>query len=297
MLAGLVSCAGTVVATSSVSRSAPPDPPVSPPAPVSLNLPLTAPARPAPPVLPPWRRYAVAPPPMDGRPAISIVIDDLGVTRVGTERSLALPGPVTLAWFPFAHDLPQQIGLATALGHETLLHMPMQSFSNSTAQTGPDPLRIDLLPEDNLTLLRAAITAVPAAVGLNNHMGSVATGNSALMTLVAGETHRQGMLFLDSVVIPHSQGLPCALEAGVPAAGNDLFLDPIRQSCTVAQQLERVEQIARHRGYVIAIGHPHPKTLDGLAAWLPTVAERGFVLWPISTAIVFRNKIDLAASA
>lgn len=246
-------------------------------------------------LLPPWRRYAMAASAADGRPVISIVIDDVGVTRVGTERCIALPGPLTLAWFPFAPNLPEQVALASAHGHETLLHMPMQSFSNSTSQTGPNPLRIDLPPEVNLARLQAAIAAVPDAVGLNNHMGSVATANPALMKLVAEETRRQGMLFLDSVVIPHSQGLPRALEAGVPAAGNDIFLDPIRQHESVAQQLERVERIARHRGYAITIGHPHARTLDALAAWLPGVAAKGFVLWPVSATIAFRNRIDLLA--
>lgn len=172
--------------------------------------------------------------------------------------------------------------------------MPMQSFSNSTASTGPDPLRVDLPPEVNLARLRAAMAAVPEAVGLNNHMGSVATRDPALMSLVAAETHRQGMLFLDSVVIPHSQGLPCALQAGVPAAGNDIFLDPIDRAYSVPQQLEQVEHIARHRGYAITIGHPHPKTLDGLAAWLPGVAAKGFVLWPVSAAVIFRNRASPA---
>jgi hypothetical protein len=223
---------------------------------------------------------------------ISIVIDDLGATRF-TERAVALRGPLTLAWFPFAPRLPEQIAAASARGHEALLHMPMQSFSNSTAQTGPDPLRIDLPEEVNLARLRAAIAAVPDAVGLNNHMGSVATGNAPLMSLVAAETHQHGMLFLDSVVIPHSQGLPCALHAGVPAAGNDIFLDPIMGATSVLMQLARVEQIARHRGYAIAIGHPHPKTLEGLEAWLPGVAAKGFVLWPVSAAVAFRNRIEL----
>jgi len=250
------------------------------------------PAAPAALPLPPWRRYAIAPPPAEGKPVISIVIDDLGVTHF-TDRAVALPAPLTLAWFPFAPRLAEQVSASTARGHETLLHMPMQSFSNSTLQTGPDPLRIDLPPEANLARLRAAIAAVPSAVGLNNHMGSVATRDPRLMSLVAVETHQQGMLFLDSVVVPHSQGLPCALQAGVPAAGNDIFLDPILGSYSVLQQLARVEQIARHRGYAIAIGHPHPHTLEGLEAWLPGVAGKGLVLWPVSAAVAFRNCIEL----
>ena len=136
---------------------------------------------------------------------------------------------------------------------------------------------------------------MPDTVGLNNHMGSVATKNVPLMTIVAAQTKLATMLFLDSVVIPHSQGLPCALEAGVPAAGNDIFLDPIHSTFSVYEQLDRAIHIAHHRGYVIAIGHPHPKTLAGLEAWLPTAADKGLVLWPLSAAVAFRNRLDVAA--
>ena len=275
------------------ARAAHATPLLTPPAPALAASAPTVPATPASASLPRWRRFAIQASDADSRPAISVVIDDLGVMRE-TERAVALPGPLTLAWFPFAPRLAEQVGAATARGHEALLHMPMQAYSNSTAATGPDPLRVDLPPAINLERLRAAIAAVPDTVGLNNHMGSVATLSAPLMTLVAEEVRHQNMLFLDSVVVPHSEGLPCALRAGVPAAGNDIFLDPINTSMPVSEQLARAEAISRHRGYVITIGHPHPKTLDALAAWLPTVAAKGFVLWPVSAAVVFRNGIDLS---
>ena len=244
--------------------------------------------------LPPWRRFAVAPAPADGRPVIAIVIDDVGELRGPSERAVALPGAVTLAWFPFSRDLANQVAASSARGHETLLHMPMQaSYTNSIAQTGPDPLRVDIPRDVNLSRLRTAMQAVPQAVGLNNHMGTLVTRNEPLMEMVAGETRSRGMLFLDSMVVAHSYGLPTALQAGVPAAANDIFLDPIMGSASVLQQLDRVEHAARHRGYAIAIGHPHPRTLEGLEAWLPTVAAKGLVLWPISAAVAFRNHLDL----
>ena len=44
--------------------------------------------------LPRWQRYAVArPADIIDRPAITIVIDDLGVMHAGTERVVAMPGP------------------------------------------------------------------------------------------------------------------------------------------------------------------------------------------------------------
>lgn len=245
------------------------------------------------PVLPTWRRNAVGVAFGDPRPKIAIVIDDLGATHPHTEQTVALPGPLTLSWFPFATNLSDQIAAAAARGHEAMLHMPMQAFSNSTAQTGPDPLRIDLPASVNTARLVAAFAAVPNIVGLNNHMGSVATRDVALMDIVARETRARDMLFLDSVVIPHSVALQRAELAGVPAAARDVFIDNVADSSIIRAQLAEIEAFALQHGYAIAIGHPRPHTLEALEVWLPTLAAKGFALWPISATVALRNRMEL----
>jgi len=240
---------------------------------------------------PRWQRLAVPGAPMDGRPTITIVIDDLGVIHPWTSRAAALPGPLTLAWFPFARSLPEQIGEARLRGHEAILHMPMQAFSNSTAWTGPDPLRIDLPLPENLRRLQAALDAVPDTVGLNNHMGSVATRSEPLMDLVAAEAKRRDMLVLDSVTIGHSLAYRQAALAGVPAASRDIFIDNSNDSASIRGQLALIEATARRQGHVIAIGHARPLTVEALDTWLPTLHARGFVLQPLSATVAFRNEI------
>lgn len=299
VLAGLFAAAGALApAVHSPAQTNETIPPQTPPdaLPLLANGPEPFPAAdPPPPVaeVPAWRRNAVTVAFDDTRPKIAVVIDDMGVMRARTAQALELPGPLTLAWFPFAPNLPEQVQMAAARGHEAMLHMPMQSFSNSTAQTGPDPLRVDLPPEVNLARLIAAIAAVPEIVGLNNHMGSVATRDPALMDLVAQQVHAHGLLFLDSVVVPHSVALRRAEAAGVPAAARDVFIDYTANPAGIQGQLADVEAFARKNGYAIAIGHPRPHTLTALAEWLPTLADKGFVLWPISATVALRNAIGL----
>lgn len=296
LTASMFSPAMRAPAQTAAESLAEPDPPLPP---LPAAPPVAAPSAevaPAVPGLPAWRRHAVAVAAADPRPKIALVIDDMGVMRARTAQALALPGPLTLAWFPFAPDLPGQMQAAAARGHEALLHMPMQSFSNSTLQTGPDPLRIDLPAEVNLDRLRAAFAAVPGVVGLNNHMGSVATRDPALMELVALQVRTHGMLFLDSVVVPHSLGLKQAEAAGVPAAGRDVFIDNTANPATIHTQLLEIEATARRLGYAIAIGHPRPHTLAALADWLPTLPGKGFVLWPIAATVALRNGIAPAAA-
>jgi polysaccharide deacetylase 2 family uncharacterized protein YibQ len=251
------------------------------------------PTVPATPLSPRWQRYAVALPPKADRPAITIVIDDLGVMHAATERVVAMPGPLTLSWFPFAHNVAAQVAAAIPRGHEMTLHMPMQSYGLTTAWTGPDPLRIDLPDAVNLARLHAAMDAVPNTVGLNNHMGSVATRNPALMALVARETKARNMLFLDSVVVAHSYGYSEARDAGVPAAARDIFIDHSNDPREIRDQLAQIEAMARRRGHVIAIGHPWPHTIAALEEWLPTLNAKGFSMWPLSAMVARRNGLKM----
>lgn len=255
------------------------------------------PAHALPEIVPTWRRNAVAVDFADPRPKIAVVIDDMGVAEPWTVRAAALPGPLTLSWFPFAPSLPSQVAMGRDHGHEATLHMPMQSFSNSLSQTGPDPLRIDLPPAVNLARLRAALDAVPDTVGLNNHMGSVATRDAALMDLVARETAERTMLFLDSVTIPHSVALARCELAGVPSAARDVFIDNVNDAPSIRASLLSIENFARRFGYAIAIGHTRARTIEALEEWLPTLGPKGFVLWPISATVAYRNRMSFAVQA
>jgi polysaccharide deacetylase 2 family uncharacterized protein YibQ len=256
---------------------------------------VTGQVTPVPDLVPRWQKFAVPRKRGDRRPMLSIVIDDMGFMHLGTGRAVALPGPLTLSWFPFATNLPTQVAAAAARGHEATLHMPMQAFSDSLYQTGPDPLRIDLPAAENMRRLRAALDGVPQTVGLNNHMGSVATRDIPLMDLVALEAKSRGMLFLDSLVIGHSVAYRQSALIGVPAASRDVFIDDSHDKTVMRHQLAEAVSIAKRYGHVIAIGHPRPATLDVLEAWLPGAeAREGVALTPLSAVVAHRNAIPMA---
>jgi polysaccharide deacetylase 2 family uncharacterized protein YibQ len=89
---------------------------------------------------------------------------------------------------------------------------------------------------------------------------------------------RDNLFFIDSFTHHESVALQIARENGVPAIKRDVFLDPDSSPATVAREFERMKQLARERGHVVAIGHPHPATLDLLERELPLLAGEGFEL-------------------
>lgn len=269
------------------------EPPDKPP-PILPTSPQTTPRTAPEPALPLWQRYSATAPLADGRPWIAIVIDDLGLDRKRSARTVALPGPLTLAWLPYAHDVTKQAQVARAHGHEILLHAPMQPQGKENP--GPNALTVDLSSEEIRKRVNAGLVLLPEAVGLNNHMGSRFTRDAAAMAPVVAELKSRGQLFLDSRTALNSIAGDVARAAGVPTALRDVFLDNEPIPAAVAERLAETEAIARRRGQAIAIGHPHEVTLDALEPWLRGLAARGFVLAPVS-AIVKRERGALAHAA
>ncbi len=264
----------------------PPPPPALTPKPVVAMLPPpVAPLEPpkVAPGSPLWKKNALpfrAPP---GKPAIAIVIDDMGVDRKRSNRAVSLPAPLTLAWLPYAHELPAQARAARAAGHELMLHLPMEP--SGSADPGPQALRVSLDKGEILRRTKTALDSFDGYVGVNNHMGSRFTADHAAMAPVLGEIARRGLLWLDSRTTAKSAGLTIARELQMPFAGRDIFLDNEMTVPAVRAQLARTEQVARRQGYAIAIGHPHDATIDALASWMPEVQKRGFVLVPVSAVV------------
>ncbi|MSO75720.1 MAG: divergent polysaccharide deacetylase family protein [Alphaproteobacteria bacterium] len=259
-------------------------------------LPFPDPPPPPAPALPDtgaWLSNAVAVLESDGKPMLAVVIDDLGLDRTRTGRALHLMGPLTMAFLPYGPELAKQAAEARARGHELLLHMPMQPMG-AGLDPGPDALETGLGEALILARLRAALGRFEGYVGINNHMGSRFTAETAGMRVVMAELRLRGLLFLDSRTTGASVAEGLSRQLGVPSVARDIFLDNVPTRAAVRHQLDQFERLARKAGHAVAIGHPHDATLGELAAWLPSVAERGFVLVPVSTIAKRRNHIAKA---
>jgi uncharacterized protein len=239
---------------------------------------VTAP-EPGPRRTPTWLRNAVSSV-VDARPMIAVVIDDLGLNRRGTAALNRLRAPLTLAFLPYATDLEEQTRAAGAAGHELLVHVPMEPRSEDWP--GPNALTSQLGPAELVSRLRSHLRSFRGFVGVNNHMGSLLTTDAERMVILMAELHQRGLLFLDSRTSPESVAAREAERSHVPFAKRDVFIDNELELESVLRGLTHAENIARHRGYAVAMGHPHDVTIEALKRWLPTLEARGIALVPIS---------------
>ncbi|MGE0273628.1 MAG: divergent polysaccharide deacetylase family protein [Alphaproteobacteria bacterium] len=236
---------------------------------------------------PAWLRYAVPARETDGKPMIAVVIDDMGVDHRRSIQALALPGPMTMAFLPYARDLGHMTRAARAVGHELLLHMPMEPLS-AKENPGPNAIVTGLDPVELRRRADAMLDSFGGYVGVNNHMGSKFTQDVAGMRIVLEDLEARGLLFLDSRTIGNTAGPSVARSLGMPFAERDVFLDNDSTTGNVRAKLAEVEAVARRQGHAIAIGHPHDGTVEALAQWLPDIEKRGFVLVPVSAIVKLR---------
>ncbi|GAB5468984.1 MAG: hypothetical protein Kilf2KO_20140 [Rhodospirillales bacterium] len=255
------------------------------PAPVELAVAPPA-AKPKATGLPAWKRFSASHAAKPGQPKIAIVLDDLGPNKARSRRAAALPGPLTLAYLPYAEELPALTAAARGRGHELLIHMPMEPQNLAGNNPGRNALLTSLKPPELERRLQWALGRFPGYVGINNHMGSAFTADLTGMTQVMEQLSERGLLFLDSVTSAASKGTKAAKAVGVPTIGRDIFLDHGGDdSGLVLKQLAKLEALAKRQGYAIAIGHPHDGTLTALQLWIPDALARGFVLVPISALV------------
>ena len=266
-----------------------PDPPepVSPEAPPAVLPPGVLPPVAAPDA-PPWRRYAVAVPPAAGKPRVVVVIDDMGLDKKRTARVAALPGPLTLSYLTYADDLGSQTQAARRAGHELMLHVAMEP-NDKSIDPGPNVLLTGSHAADIRQRLDWGLGRFQGYVGVNNHMGSRFTREETGMDVVMQEMAKRGLLFLDSRTSGKTVAAAAARRHRVPFEERNVFLDSVDAAGEAEARLKELESFARSHGHAIAIGHPKDKTIAALAAWLPTLAEKGLVLSPVSAVVAERD--------
>jgi len=226
------------------------------------------------------------PPPVEAPPEgayVAIVIDDLGRRVADVDELEALGVPLSYAVLPFESRTPEVVSELHRYGAEVLLHLPMEGRDG--ANPGPGALTLGMGQAALAAATREALAAVPGAVGVNNHMGSVLSADASSMRVVLGELVGRGLFFLDSRTTADSVAYPAARELGLAAAERDVFLDPDMAPAAIRAEFHRLLDVARRDGSAIAIGHPHPATMQVLADEIPKARELGYTFVPVSSLL------------
>ncbi|MBC3433825.1 divergent polysaccharide deacetylase family protein [Pseudomonas sp. BW16M2] len=224
-----------------------------------------------------------------GKAYLSIIIDDLGQSSERDSRTLALPGPVTMAIMPdtpHATDFARQ---AHKAGRTVILHMPMDPATGPYAWHPGTPI------EELARRLDAALAKVPFAAGINNHMGSRMTAQREPMRWLMEELQRRHLFFVDSRTSAATVAAAEAQAVGLAHVSRDVFLDDVRTTEAISGQLQLGIAQARKQGSAVLIGHPYPQTLEVLAREIPRLKAQGIELIGLPQMIAERGNQAMPA--
>lgn len=239
-----------------------------------------------PPVLlpPPPVSFLRPSPALKGQGArIAIIIDDVGPSEPAFRQALKLPAEVTLSFLPYAKGVRQEALAAREAGHDTMLHLPMEPLGGENP--GPDALTTAQDDESLREKLSINLNKFDGYLGVNNHMGSRMTMDRNKIRIVLEGIHEKGLFFVDSRTSARSVAGQVAQELGVSSVSRDVFLDDTPTPAAIRAQLAQAEQIARHKGGAVVIGHPHSVTLQTLTEWIPQAKSAGYAIVPVRQLI------------
>ncbi len=206
-----------------------------------------------------------------GEPArMVLVMDDMGQSMPAARQVLALACPVTFAVWPDSGHARETARAAHEAGNEVIVHLPMEPLGYPGVKPGPNALMVGADAASVERTVRAALDKVPYAAGLNNHMGSRFTQDSAGVQAVLRVLREKNLMALDSLTHPASVFYAQASRMGLDALKRDVFLDVTAKKDVVLRQLRAAEKVALLTGQAIAIGHPLPETLAALKEWSRT---------------------------
>lgn len=220
-------------------------------------------------------------------PTIAIIIDDVGHNYEQGVELIHLPFPLTLSFLPERPFTKRLVEMAHFHKKEIMLHSPMQNSMGFDLGFGG--LKQDMSEAALKQTLIKSFNKINYMVGLNNHMGSVLTTNPSAMKWVMETVRQYPFYFVDSRTSAESVAASTATHYNIPNLSRDVFLDHQQSREFIQNQFLKLIEIAKKNGTAIAIGHPHPETIEYLSWALSRLDEKGVAIATVSALWQIRH--------
>jgi hypothetical protein len=106
-------------------------------------------------------------------------------------------------------------------------------------------------------------------------MGSLATEDRELMSIIFQEIKKSKLFFVDSLVTVNTICSELAEELQVKFGQRSVFLDNKSDEQYIHKQFSLLIKKAKNQGFAIGIGHDHPLTLRVIKELVPEVENQG----------------------
>ena len=197
-----------------------------------------------------------------GRAKLVLIIDDVATfEHAGMIKSLGLK--ITPSIFPATKTHPDTPSIARSFEFY-MIHLPMQAKHFDSPEIGT--LTVNESFESMHEKIKKIRRDFPRAKYTNNHTGSRFTSDYDAMDKAYRALIEQGFVFVDSKTIAQTAVARAAKKYNQPYISRDIFLDDDPSASAVRRELVAAVNLAKKRGYAIAIGHPKKNTIAVIKA-------------------------------
>ena len=197
-----------------------------------------------------------------GRAKLVLIIDDVATfEHASMVKSIGLK--ITPSIFPATKTHPDTPNIARTFEFY-MIHLPMQAKHFDSPEIGT--LTINESFESMHEKIKKIRRDFPRAKYTNNHTGSRFTSDYDAMDKAYRALIEQGFIFVDSKTIAQTAVARAAKKYNQPYISRDIFLDDDPSAVAVRRELVAAVNLAKKRGYAIAIGHPKKNTIAVIKA-------------------------------
>lgn len=208
-------------------------------------------------------------------PEIALIFDDLGESLSDLKELYSLDIPLTVSVIPGLKFSKNIAHIAARCGFSVFIHLPLEPKQKNLASGAPYRfIGSEVSLRDNQALLRKYLNSIRIAIGVNNHMGSLATEDPEIMALTLKEIKNRGLIFIDSRTSTKSVAYDIANKRRMVCAYNEGFLDSLDEPAAMKANLEGLISEAQRKGKIIIIAHPKKSSIEFLKNNLPQLKER-----------------------
>ena len=212
------------------------------------------------------------------RARLALIIDDGGYNIDRIKGMMGMGRPMTFAILPNTPHARKVALMAHESGDQVMLHLPMEPRDSDRYSLEKDTVLAGMDKNEVQTILQRDLAQIPYARGVNNHMGSKATEDAGVMQALMEVLKKEGLFYVDSHTSSHTLGPQMARQAGVAFGSNDRFIDQEKDSLKIKKAIRQSMEKAKKEGKAIAIGHPHPLTVQTIREMIPEIEKAGIKL-------------------
>jgi polysaccharide deacetylase 2 family uncharacterized protein YibQ len=217
--------------------------------------------------------------------AICIIVDDFGNAKGALLTGFAKTNPaICFAILPLTPYASDAMKIATQYKHESIIHVPMEPLNYPREDPGDHAIFIQQNAGEINRRLERFMKKLPDCIGINNHMGSLATADEPTMQAVMQTLRKHNFIFVDSRTTSNSVAYKLAQKNQVTAFKRDIFLDePDLTDANLDKKITECQTLFQTKAYIITIMHCHTEQhLNYLNKFIARAAQQGFDIVPLS---------------